>query len=55
MNKLDVWGYMVDKFGAEGAENIIKEYEENFGLNGLDYLWTLDSEKDVMDVIGDYI
>ena len=54
-NKLNVWEYMVKEFGMEKSEKIRDEYEENFGLNGLDYLWSLESEDEVYEVLGDYV
>jgi hypothetical protein len=47
--KFDVRDY-VDK----NYKKFLEEYEENMGLNGLDYLWSLDSEKEVDDVFESY-
>ena len=33
----------------------LKDYEENMGLNGLDYLWSLESEEEVDYVFEDYV
>ena len=54
-NKLNVWEYMVSEFGIEKSESIRDEYEENYGLNGLDYLWRLESEDEVYEVLGEYL
>jgi magnesium chelatase family protein len=40
---------------SEKSEEIREEYEENFGLNGLDYLWSLESEDEVYEVLSDFI
>jgi hypothetical protein len=54
-NKLNVWEFMLNEFGIEKSEEIREEYKENYGLNGLDYLWSLESEDEVYDVLGEYI
>ena len=54
-NKLNVWEFMVNKFGMLKSIEIREEYEENFGLNGLDYLWSLESEDEVYEVLSDFI
>jgi hypothetical protein len=54
-NKLNVWEFMLKEFGMEKSEEIREEYEENYGLNGLDYLWSLESEDEVYDVLSDYV
>ena len=55
MNKLNVWEFMIEEFGMEKSERIRDEYEENYGLNGLDYLWSLSSKDEVYEVLGDYL
>lgn len=55
MNKFNVWDFMVKEFGLEKSEKIVECYEENFGLNGLDYLWSLNSEDEVYEVLNDFI
>ena len=47
--KFDVRDY-VDK----NYKKFLEEYEENMGLNGLDYLWSLESEEEVDDVFESY-
>ena len=54
-NKLNVWEFMLKEFGMEKSEEIREEYEENYGLNGLDRLWSLESEDEVYDVLSDYV
>lgn len=46
---------MVSEFGMEKADEIRDMYEESFGLNGLDYLWSLESENEVYEVLNDFI
>ena len=29
------------------SKEVLKNYEEDYGLNGLDYLWSLESKEDV--------
>lgn len=55
MNKFNVWEFMVSEFGMEKADKIRDMYEESFGLNGLDYLWSLESEDEVYEVLNDFI
>ena len=55
MNKFNVWEFMVKEFGMEKADEIRDMYEESFGLNGLDYLWSLESENEVYEVLNDFI
>lgn len=46
---------MVKEFGMEKSEKIRDEYEEDFGLNGLDYLWSLESEDEVYEGLENYL
>ena len=55
MNKFNVWEFMVSEFGIEKATNVLNEYEESFGSNGLDYLWSLESEDEVYEALNDFI
>ena len=54
MNKkykeFDVHDYVNKKY-----KKYLKDYEENMGLNGLDYLWSLESEEEVDYVFEDYV
>ena len=54
-NVKKVCDFMLSEFGIEKATNVLNEYEESFGLNGLDYLWSLESEDEVYEVLGDYL
>ena len=54
-NKFVVWDFMVKEFGIEKSEEILENYEESFGLNGLDYLWSLESEDEVYEALNDFI
>jgi hypothetical protein len=54
-NKLNVWDFMVREYGIEKSEEIRDSYEEDYGLNGLDYLWSIDNEDEVYEVLGDYL
>lgn len=46
---------MVKEFGMERADEILERYEESFGSNGVDFLWSLESEDEVYDVLADFI
>ena len=37
------------------SKEILENYEEDFGLNGLDKLWSLDNKEDVDEVLGSYL
>jgi hypothetical protein len=54
-NKLNVWDFMVREYGIEKSEEIRDSYEEDYGLNGLDYLWSIDNEDEVYEVLSDYL
>ena len=55
MNKFNVWEFMVSEFGMEKADEIRDMYEESFGLNGLDYLWSLKDSDEVYETLNDFI
>jgi hypothetical protein len=46
----EVHAYVDSKY-----KHLLEEYEENHGINGLDYLWTLESEDAVDEVFADYL
>ena len=37
------------------SKEILENYEEDFGLNGLDKLWSLDNKEDVDELLGSYL
>ena len=37
------------------SKEILENYEEDFGLNGLDRLWSLESKEEVDEVLGEYL
>ena len=37
------------------SKEILENYEEDFGLNGLDRLWSLDNKEDVDELLGSYL
>ena len=37
------------------SKEILENYEEDFGLNGLDRLWGLESKEEVDEVLGEYL
>jgi hypothetical protein len=45
-NVFEVHSYVESLIGKEGIER----YEEDYGLNGLDYLWSLNSKEEVDEV-----
>ena len=47
--------FMVAEFGIEKAEEIRDMYEESFGLNGLDFLWSLEDSEEVYEALNDFI
>ena len=49
-NKFNVHEYVEKNFSKEVLEN----YEEDFGLNGLDRLWECESEEEVDELLEDY-
>ena len=49
--KFEVHQYVESIIGKEGLER----YEEDYGINGLDHLWSLNSEEEVNEVLEDYI
>lgn len=53
-NIIDVWNFMVSKYGVEKSEEIRDSYEEDYGLNGLDYLWSINSEDELNEVLKGY-
>lgn len=54
-NKFNAWDFMVSEFGIEKADEIRDMYEESFGLNGLDYLWSLEDSDEVYEALNDFI
>ena len=50
-NNFNVREYVEKIYGNEVVDN----YEESFGLNGLDYLWSLESKDEVYEVLNDFI
>jgi hypothetical protein len=48
--KFNVREYVDSYYG----EKVLEWYEEDVGLNGLDYLWSLGSKEEVDEVLGDY-
>jgi len=37
------------------SKEILENYEEDFGINGLDRLWSLESKEEVDEVLGEYL
>ena len=54
-NKFAVWDFMVAEFGIEKATNVLNEYEESFGQNGLDFLWSLKDSDEVYETLNDFL
>lgn len=50
-NIFDVHKYVEEKYGQE----IIENYEEDFGNNGLDLLWECEDEKEVDFILECYL
>lgn len=46
-NKFDVHGYAEQKYG----QDVIDQYEEAFGENGLDNLWACENKKEVDELL----
>lgn len=42
--------YIEQKYGS-----ILDQYEENYGLNGMDYLWSLQTKEEVDELLGPYL
>ena len=50
-NKFNVREYVKEKYSVE----VLEWYEEDFGLNGLDRLWSMGSEEDVDELLEMYL
>ena len=37
------------------SKEVLKNYEEDFGLNGLDYLWSLESKEEIDEELESYL
>jgi hypothetical protein len=37
------------------SKEVLENYEEDYGLNGLDRLWSLESKEEVDEVLGSYL
>ena len=37
------------------SKEVLENYEEDFGINGLDYLWSLESKEEVDEVLKEYL
>ena len=49
-NVFEVHQYVESIIGKEGIER----YEEDYGINGLDYLWSLNSKEEVDEALEGY-
>ena len=50
-NKFDVYEYVEKNF----SEEVLKNYEEDFGLNGMDSLWECEDEVEVNEKLEGYV
>jgi hypothetical protein len=48
--KFDVHAYVETKYGQQ----VVDDYEEAFGLNGLDNLWSCENEQEVDELLKDF-
>jgi hypothetical protein len=48
--KFEVHAYLEKKY-----KKYLKEYEENMGINGLDYVYSLESKEEVDEVFESYL
>ena len=37
------------------SKEVLKNYEEDYGLNGLDYLWSLESKEEIDEELESYL
>ena len=37
------------------SKKVLENYEEDFGLNGLDYLWSLENKEEIDEVLESYL
>ena len=37
------------------SKEVLKNYEEDFGLNGLDYLWSLENKEEIDEELESYL
>ena len=54
MNKPNI-PFEVHAYVDDNYKHLLEEYEESYGINGLDHLWSLESEDEVDDLFEDFL